>query len=359
MKEGKLIYYYGIDLLKIIAMMMITGHHVLGHGGILASAHGVNYGIACFMETMCYCGVDCYALISGFLCYGRKRRLSRYLTLWMQTVFYCLIITLIFKVTMLDTVGISDIVKSALPVTFNQYWYFSAYTGMFLLMPILNMFAEKLNTPSTKRMLLLCFLIFSCYATICSRWSDPFKLNGGYSCVWLSILYFIGAVVRKYELQKRVDKRKIMAGILGLVLFTWIWKISIGPMLGHGLDGLFLSYTSPTVLGIAVGMLLVFSNKNLKHGKITRFIASSTFGVYLLQDQGLFSKNILTDKLAFIAELNPGMMVLSVTGCILLLFTCGILMDKIRAFLFKVFKINSLALAAEKAEKGLTEKLIN
>ncbi len=108
-------YYIGIDLLKIIAMLFITVHHILGHGGVLTSAQGVAYNLSWFIETMCLCGVNCYAIISGFLGYGKKHRISRYLMLWFQVVFYCLIITIIFFIIGYNS--IYDIFRSFLDHT--------------------------------------------------------------------------------------------------------------------------------------------------------------------------------------------------------------------------------------------------
>jgi hypothetical protein len=49
-------------------MLMVVVLHILGQGGVLKTARplSVEYEIAWFLEILCYCAVNCYALISGY-----------------------------------------------------------------------------------------------------------------------------------------------------------------------------------------------------------------------------------------------------------------------------------------------------
>lgn len=69
---------YGIDLLRIVSMAMIVVLHVLGHGKLLESveAGSPKYYVLWFMETMAYCSVNCYGLVSGYVGYGKRFKLS-------------------------------------------------------------------------------------------------------------------------------------------------------------------------------------------------------------------------------------------------------------------------------------------
>lgn len=51
---------YGIDLLRIISMIMITTHHVMLHGGIIEKANpfSLQYSIVWFIEVAGLCGVN-------------------------------------------------------------------------------------------------------------------------------------------------------------------------------------------------------------------------------------------------------------------------------------------------------------
>ena len=59
----------GIDLLRIISMLMIVVLHVLKKGGILENAevNSAHYYVAWVLEALCIGAVNCYALISGYV----------------------------------------------------------------------------------------------------------------------------------------------------------------------------------------------------------------------------------------------------------------------------------------------------
>ena len=83
---------YGIDLLRIVSMIMIPVLHILGQGAILDCAipFSTNYNVSWLMETACYCAVNVYGIISGYVGYGKKHSISRFLELYMQVLFYTL-----------------------------------------------------------------------------------------------------------------------------------------------------------------------------------------------------------------------------------------------------------------------------
>ena len=63
---------YGIDMLRIISMIMIPILHVLGHGGILDATEqlSLKYNVAWFMEIAALCSTNVYGIISGYVGYG-------------------------------------------------------------------------------------------------------------------------------------------------------------------------------------------------------------------------------------------------------------------------------------------------
>ena len=70
---------YGIDALRILSMFMVVVLHVLGQGGMLSGSEpgSLKYWTLWFLEIACFCATDCFALISGYVMYKSKPRLSR------------------------------------------------------------------------------------------------------------------------------------------------------------------------------------------------------------------------------------------------------------------------------------------
>ena len=63
----------GIELLRIIAMMMVVGLHYLNFGGILWSEAVMNRRIAWGIEAFLFVAVNCYVLISGYFLVKRLK----------------------------------------------------------------------------------------------------------------------------------------------------------------------------------------------------------------------------------------------------------------------------------------------
>jgi surface polysaccharide O-acyltransferase-like enzyme len=190
---------YGIDLLRIVAMIFIPILHVLLQGGILGNSISLsaNYEVAWFLEIMAYCAVNCYALISGYVGYDSKYKYSNIIYLYLQVIFYTIIITSIFAVFKPDTVRISSFVKALFPFAFDVYWYFTAYFCMFFFIPFMNFFINTASKNLAGKAVLAIIILFSILPTIFAN--DMFKTSGGYSVYWLSMMYIIGAYIKNMD----------------------------------------------------------------------------------------------------------------------------------------------------------------
>ena len=60
---------YGIDLLRIISMLMVPIVHVIGQGGILAAAvpFSIQYESAWMLMSFVLVAVNCFILITGYV----------------------------------------------------------------------------------------------------------------------------------------------------------------------------------------------------------------------------------------------------------------------------------------------------
>ena len=127
-------------------MIMIVVLHVLGHGKLLTSVDegSFKYWILWFLEAMAYCAVNCYGLISGYVGYGKKFKLSNLINLWIEVLFYNVTIAILFKVFNSD-IGLKKIVPSLFPLTLSAYWYFSAYFIMFFFTPFFHYLINRLS----------------------------------------------------------------------------------------------------------------------------------------------------------------------------------------------------------------------
>ena len=128
-KKGK---NYGIEVLRILCMLMVCTLHIFGGVSSKIAIPGtVTYWLIEILRIFCLCAVNCYALISGYVCVYSKNRIQGIVKLWFTVVFYTVSIFLIFSIFANRKFSINDLIAVFMPVSSIQYWYFSAYTALF------------------------------------------------------------------------------------------------------------------------------------------------------------------------------------------------------------------------------------
>ena len=81
---------YGIDLLKILSMLMVVVYHILLKGGILSqlSPSSIHYRIASLLEWLVTPCVNIFVLCTGYLYANRQWKLGGILKLYASVLFY-------------------------------------------------------------------------------------------------------------------------------------------------------------------------------------------------------------------------------------------------------------------------------
>lgn len=341
---------YGVDALRIVAMIMIPILHIMGHGGILSTVKpfSLNYDIVWLLKSAACCAVNCYGLISGYVGYGRKFKYSNILYLCMQVAFYTLIITGLFAVFEPGSVGVKSIIKAAFPFASNIYWYFTSYFCMFFFIPFFNLFLERLEKKWLDRLIFTILFIFSILPTLFQ--SDMTKADNGFSPIWLSSLYLIGGYIKKYNIADKFKNWQNIIGYSSCVFAGWIIELGITYFLGASDNkSYFLEYTSPAVIMSAVFLLLFFARLQVNNIwiKIIKFFAPLSFSVYLIHDELLIREKFITDRFISYASFNPVLMVFAIIGTALAIWLVCSLIDKIRLIVFNVLKIKEFCVWIE------------
>ena len=249
---------YGIDMLRLVSMFFVVVIHVLVHGGVMRNAKGYNEGVSALLQVVAFCAVNCYAIISGYVCYREEEEIrchyEKYLKFWIPVFIYSVGITICFLVLTPEIVNLKDVVNAALPVTTSGYWYVNAYTALFFLIPWINRLIYKVSKKELNQLVCVLFIIFSFYSTFSNLITDTFNLRKGYDFAWLVILYIAGAWIKKNKVNEKGNRFFWSILICSCIAATWGWRMfsPIG-------KGLFLSYMSITMVLIAVGFVVIFS----------------------------------------------------------------------------------------------------
>ena len=345
---------YGIDLLRIISMIMIVILHILSQGGILNNvpAFGLSYQLAWALEIICYMGVNIYALISGYVGIDSKFKYTNIIKLTLEVMFYTVLITLIFKIIDPSLVSTSDIVKSFFPFAFNHYWYFTAYFGIFFFIPFIQKMVGSFDRNDSKKFIWTVIIIFSLLPIIFRE--DIFFIKWGYHVVWLSCLYIVGACIKKFGFNNVIEKNLVKVLLIS-VLVTIISKIAIEYAVKIIVDKeiigmMFVSYTSPTVLLSSISTLLIFSKMEIndRFKKCISFLAPLSFAVYLIHTEPLIWERLLKDAFKVFTTYNPILMILIVLSSAILIYMVCIIIEYVRVLLFKLLKVDKFTLKVDK-----------
>ncbi len=349
---------FGIDALKILSMLMVVILHVLSHGGLsFAASDGVNKEAVQILTIAAKCAVNIFALTTGYLMVGRKFRAARIISLWLQVFFYALLFNVVLAVFVPNTVGGKEIIKSFVPVLTGMWWYFTAYFVLSLLIPFIN----KMLADSSKKQ--ACFLVgiilflFSIVETVFS--CSVYGVQNGYTIVWIVSMYIIGAVIKQHALFDKLKKRWCALAYFGCVAITWLSTVVLQSefFASMGRNPYMLQeYTSPTVVVMAVALLLLFSKMRFGTNaqKVLKFASPLSFAVYIIHEHPAVREIFVSGRTAFLAGKNIFVLVGAVFGIAVLVVVGGIVADFLRVKLFGLIKINALA---EKAGRIIDDKL--
>ncbi len=345
----------GIDALRIISMLSVVTLHILGHGKVLITSDSLfEFSVLMALKIIALPAVNCFVLISGYVGYKENNifpKIKNILSLMFTVLFYSITIAVIFKLFTPVHIGTVEFIESFFPTVTGKYWFFSAYFGLFLLSPFLNILVSK----STLKQDIIFLIVFLLLSTI-SVFNDVFLLSDGYSVIWFILLYLVGAMIKKNNLNKIFSGKTWSIIIVCAFFITWLHNIILHfiniPFLREYSD-ILVNYVSPTVVLMAIGLFDRFSDmKSISCGKLISFLSVSAFSVYLIHDNPYIRKHIISNIHSILENSNALLTIISVLAFTVSIFCICILIDQIRILLFKMIKADKSAQLADSIIKS-------
>ena len=346
----------GVELFRIVSMILVVMLHVLGHGGVYARTELLsdNYKVAWFMEAFAYCSVNCYALISGYANVKSGFKFRRFVHLWLEVMVLNVGLTAVMNYLVPGAEVTSEYwFRAFLPLTARAFWYFCAYAFMFPLIPILNKGLLSLQRWQHALIALL-LQIPTIFRLIMQK--DNYVLGSGYSCIWLICLYVIGAYFRIYGLPKWAKWWLMLPSAIGATYVAWAFKIGIEQRVVDGIlskeslwyenRGILISYISPCMTITAVALFLCFMQIKIK-GRIPKTVISNlgraTFGVFILHVGAAFwYYDEFWNKFRPYAKLEMWDMVWHVLLAVMGIYLVASIISLARIYLFKLIRVDKL-----------------
>lgn len=345
-----------IELLRIISMLMIVSAHFAAHGIMKINSENsyvdwinaspFNQNFIMMLIPGGKVGVGLFFVITGFFLgrSGNRRingSISFFRKIFESIIFYAISITIISVVLFFTgiyyqgasfvTLFYSYLSLLFAPINSQAWWYVTSYIVLLLFVPYTQTIIERLKTKGY--IFILAFLaVFELII--------PFMLQtSGLPIVRSLFFYFLGAYFYLKSNSIVQIKRLSRISLVLLLVFLWVTGAFINKQLYiynfNGMVGakerviycIFSALTAGIIYPICSGIIFIeFLTMKIPNIKLINYIASLTFGIYLLHDNNLF-RPILWEKILNVSSfLNSKYFllftVLSIVGVFVL---CGII----------------------------------
>lgn len=330
----------GIDLLRVLAMLMIILHHMLTHGGLLfAFPEGsATEALMYLLEAAICCAVNVYALISGYV--QARFRLYKLLLLWIQVLFWSVALNVLLLP--LGPLPAGEWARAFTPVLSDRYWYFTAYFVLLLLLPLIHRVFGRLNRTGAQIVLAVCVLLFSvlpfCLGT------DLWRLKDGYHPLWIILLYVMGFCLRRAA-RERAPRRLLSLLLYALcVLLSWgAWLLLHRGRGGALAVNMLMKYVSPTVVLCAFALVGAARGLHLpaRPARVVSALSPLTFGVYLIHDHPMVRQRLMYMRFASFNQLGTPVLLMAIAGSVAAVFAACALMEWLRGKLFALLRVDA------------------
>ena len=330
-----------IELLRIVSMLMIIELHLLVFTKTLDTYNTFSKKsvFIWLVESLCYVAVNCYVLISGYFLVDSKFKFKKIITIWIEVLFYSLIIYFTLLITHKISFTAESFKKSICPFLFRNYWFVTVYITLYIVSPFLNKLINSLNKTQYTYLILIIFIFFSIWNTFIPH-SDTINYVKNYNISWFICLYFIAGYLKKFYSDKKIKKSicifiYLISSAINILAYFVIKKFEIKFIRP---DFLYY-YFSITVLTASISLFMFFKNLTINNKvvkKIIGFFAPTTFGIYLIHENPNL-RNIIWQKFNFIKYCSPIQMVALIIIMPICLFITLSLIDKLRLVIFSIF----------------------
>lgn len=331
------------ELLRIIAITIIVLYHFSMHtSGEALQALSVNQIIYSLYHIGGKLGVDLFVLITGYFSIRSTFRLKKIVDLEFHVLFYTLLFLAVYLVCVVVGVlpfSLKMVVRSVLPVSFNAYWFVTAYIGMFLFSPFINVMVSRLSMRQYMFLLAAGSVVFTLIPTFFVQRQLVNDL------LFFIYMYLLGGFIRIYweKLDNKFSAAFLRGAVVLLTLILWLSAVVLTVAATHvkavnGHEYYFhFEYSTPVLL-LALAIIMLIAKQKPYKNKMINQIAKMTFGVYLIQSNPIIATYMLWEWLAgFKLHQQPlwGLYALLITAALIVV---SMVIEKGRLLLFQHFK---------------------
>lgn len=293
----------------------------------------MNLYVLYFLESIFACAVNLFILISGyFMCERQKRTLAKPFELLVQVVLFNELLYFASTIVHHESISIKHMIGRLIPAN----WFVILYITLYLISPFLNMVIQKAESANTlDKLIIISVLLFSVYPTMVDMLEEvshkeymglssvgAYGSQWGYSIVNFSVMYMIGAYLRKRP-QMGKDRQKHIISFFVAAFILTIWAV-INDKIGFFTERSAWEYCNPLVIFMAVEAFCIFQEIDMGCHKQINQMAKASFTVYLLHFS--FFKFL---KIPYCVMKNPFIMLLHIIASVGMIYLVCVVVYKI------------------------------
>ena len=294
-----------IEILRILAIFIIILSHFSVHGGheidVLLQDRFRNAVLLHFFQQG-NLGTNLFIILTGYFMVRSSVHPRRILQLILQVWTTSVILYIVAYLIKGQPIYTDTILYACFPITFQTYWFFTAYIVLLLFSVLLNR-AIKQISQKAYRLILLFFILFYSFAPFITRIINLYHPEIRYVDYFTSVvilfilLYLLGAYLRLYPLsifrKHPLQRSALFFLIATLFLFLCVLSLdrqtagSVLPETAYINSILMFSLferSSPLVLVQAVSLVVFFTSLPETRIPLINRISGCVFGIYLLHD---------------------------------------------------------------------------
>ena len=333
-------------------MYCIIIHHILLWGG--GTRHFYQHKELGYLDMAINWDVNAFIFISGYVGY-KTTKYSNLMYLWLCASFYYLGIIKFFSVFKPNLYKKQIDINDFFPVINNQYWFFTAYFGMYLFLPVINKGIASLTKFEHKLVVISTIGILTLWRDYKNPGQDLFLMHVGDSILWFIIFYLTGAYIGKYRVDYFGLKKYIYCFICMFIysLASYLYfksyhkeldlPISLRQMLTERLNSI-VKITQT----ITATLFLMQIHYNKYIAKIICFIGPLVFGIYLIHNHNFIHINVINHVFDNQPkDLNLNGVLTLVFGKTLKICIICLIIDYLRNLLFTLLRIKKISIFLE------------
>ena len=267
-----------LELLRIITMILIIAHHYVVNSNlsleIQTDPRSINSIFLNLFSMWGKTGINCYLLITGYFMCKSQISLTKFIKLWLEVVFYGVVIYLLFFIGGYYSFKWVDLFLVLVPINYVTNNFVGCFLLFYLFIPFLNILIRGMNKQKHACLILLCLFIYTFLATL-------FIVTMNYITCFI-IIYLIASYIRLYQVP--YSQSKVFWGCMTLLsvmisCFTVLYRVYFNLANSHK----FLSDPNAIMAVVtSICIFMFFKNINIKYNKWINTLAASTFGVLLI-----------------------------------------------------------------------------